>query len=104
MAPSNRAIVQRTWALNVTAAAEKASKISSAEEEDELARSLYGEEFTYDECLEQWPAQGVLGWLSVTSASLVLAILRALLVLAPPVGCHQLGSVIHCSGLIFLCR
>ncbi|KAH9934322.1 NAD(P)-binding protein [Fomitopsis serialis] len=80
MAPSNRAIVQRSWGLNVTAAAAKASKVSSAAEEDELARSLYGEEFTYDECLEQWPARGVLGWLSVTSASLASAILLVLVV------------------------
>jgi len=83
MAASNRATVQRSWALNVTAA--EVSKVSSAEEEDEHARSLYGQEFTYDECLEHWPARGVLGWLSVTSASLAFAMLTALLVLAPPV-------------------
>ncbi|KZT69673.1 hypothetical protein DAEQUDRAFT_726308 [Daedalea quercina L-15889] len=84
MATGNRAIVQRSWALNVAAAA-RAYKDPVSAEGDDVARSLYGQEFTYDECLEQWHAPGVLGWLSVTAASLVFATSMALLLFAPPV-------------------
>lgn len=82
MAAGNRAIVQRSWALNVVAAAAKGP--SPAEEQ--TVRALYGPEFTYDECLEAWTATGVLGWLGVASASLVFTIVSALALFAPPVG------------------
>lgn len=82
MAAGNRAIVQRSWALNVVDAA--AAK-GSGQAGEEKARSLYGPEFTYDECAEQWPATGVLGWLGVASASLAFTIVSALVLFTPPV-------------------
>ena len=84
MAAGNRAIVQRSWALNAIAAA--AGRPPRATEE--IARSQYGPDFTYDECFEQWPATGFVGWLSVTCASLALLIVSALLLFAPPVSCN----------------
>lgn len=77
MAAGNRAIVQRSWALNAVA--------TSAKDSVQIARAQYGPEFTYDECLEKWPAAGFLGWLSVTSASVAFLVVSALLLLAPPV-------------------
>lgn len=92
IAANNRAIVQRSWALNAVAASAR-----GPEKAEEAARSQYGPEFTYDECLEQWPATGFLGWLSVTSASLTVLIVSALLLFAPPVSCYSGHLIITCS-------